>query len=310
MLSLLVPQTILGIDTIWVLTSIVMVLGVILISVAAKLKNYETVHHLVRDIGIAFFVAGLITVIYEHVVDFRRMSDAISIIVGENVPPPVLNAVTTQVFRREVIRENFELRWTVVEDSSLPDGQAMIKVHISYDLYGLKPHPFEFSVGQELEHYNIPNKDRTLPRFDSVTVGTKTYRGDELQQMVKDGSIALPKVTINPWHEMGSHSPSQGNAGIRFVFERSEIINIPGSYSTVLSQLTKGVRLEVKHPSTMEHKLKEWFDRGGLPMQPAGDNYYELDAIVLPGQSISVQFSRAGSSAINSAPPNSPTKKP
>lgn len=305
MFSALVHKTILGIDSVWFLTIFIMVLGVILIFAAIKLKNHVTTHHFVRDIGIAFFIAGLITIIYEHVVDFRRMSDAISIIVGTDVPPPVLNAVTSHVFKKEVIRENLELRWSVQPDNSLPEDQALIKIHISYDLYGLKQHPFDFIVRQELEHFNIQNANGTLPRFDSVTVGDKVYKGEELNKLVPDGLLSLPPVTLNPWYGMDDNSKPPGNSGIRFIFERSEIVNIPGSYSTVLSQLTKGVRLEVEHPDNIVHKLKEWFDRGGQPFRSAGDKYYNLEGMVLPGQGISVQFSRTDKSIM--APGSSPS---
>lgn len=293
MLTLVVNKTILGIDSLWFLTGAAFLVGLALLIICQlKLKGNEIVQHVTRDIAIAFLVAGLITVIYEHVVDLRRMSDAISIIVGENVPPPVLNAVTSQVFKKEVIRENLDLRWTVEPSDSLPNHQALIKVRISYDLYGLKSHSFDFSVKQELENLNIQDAGKSLPRFDSVAVGDKTYKGEELKRMInEDGLLTLPFVTLHPWAGLDADLRSATGPGVKFIFERTEIINIPGSYNTVLSQITKGVKLEIEHPEDyMGHRLKEWFDRGGQPFKPTGDRHYSFDGIVLPGQSISVQF--------------------
>jgi hypothetical protein len=80
---------------------------------------------------------------------------------------------------------------------------------------------------------------------------------------------------------------------VHFIFERSEIIYIPGSYDVVLSELTKGIKLEIELPQGVTHRVKEWFDRGGEQFRRVGEQEYVLEDVVLPGQSVSVQFFRS-----------------
>lgn len=166
--------------------------------------------------------------------------------------------------------------------------------HLEYTLYGLKSEPFPFTVKQELENIHLRNADGTLTRFDSVTVvGGKTCQGDELNQRVKDGLLTLDPITLGAWKKTDDKFELTENAGVRIIFERSEISHIPGAYSVVLSQLTKNIKLRIEHPDNIRHELKEWFDPRVGGFQPAaGGRYYTLDGVVLPGQSVNVQFWR------------------
>jgi hypothetical protein len=111
--------------------------------------------------------------------------------------------------------------------------------------------------------------------------------------MVKDGLLTLPPITLGPWKKTDANLELTENKGVTIIFERSEIINIPGTFNIVLSQLTKNIKLRIEHPNNIRHELKEWFDPRAQGFQPsAGGRYYTLDGIVLPGQSVSVQFWR------------------
>lgn len=300
MQALLLPQNILNIDIIWWLTAGVMVVGGLLLLSASIVpeapageQHYwrKVGKHLLRDVAIAFIVAGLVTLVYGNILDFRRMSDAVSLMIGDNVPPEIWDTTKTEIYQRAVIRENLEIRINIQTDTSLPSCQALLKAEISYDLYGLKPEPFPFTVKQELDYFNMHNEKMNLPRFDSVTVDNKMYKGEELNALIKEGLLTLPPVTVQPWHK--------GEA-VHIVTERVEIINVPGAYSNVLSQLTKGVKLYIEAPPEIEYRLKEWFDRGGQEFQVAG-KYNFLHSIVLPGQSISLQFRRSSDKPVTSS---------
>lgn len=298
MQALFLPRDIMGIDIIWWLTIVVIVAGIIFLILASMVhktpdgEQYfwrETGKHILRDVAIAFIVAGLVTLVYGNILDFRRVSDAVSLMIGDNVPPEVWDATKTQIYQRSVIRENLEIRIKIQRDTSLPSHQALLKAEISYDLYGLKPEPFTFTVQQELDYFNMQNEKMRLPRFDSVTVNSKLYTGEELNGMVKDGLLTLYPVTVQPWHK--------GDA-VHIITERTEIINIPGEYNNTLSQLTKGVKLYIEAPPEIEYRLKEWFDRGGQEFQVTG-KYNVLHSIVFPGQSINIQFRRASNKPVH-----------
>lgn len=289
MLSPFPSNTILGIDSIWFLTIGLMVLAIIMLVIAHQRLSKDTLSYdIVKDIAIAFLAAAIVTITYDSVLDFRRVSDLFSLIVGDDVRPEVLDATKTQIFKREVIRENAELRFKIRQDNTLPAHQAIIELEIGYDLYGLKPEDFKFTVQQELEHYYLRNEAKNLPRFDSVTVGDKLYKDDELKGMVEKGLLTLKDITVKPWPRREEPQMKQ-NSAMRIITERTELVYIPGSYNIVFSHLTQGIKVYIDAPPNIEHNLKQWFDRGGKDFQPAG-KYHIFDGIVLPGQSLSLNF--------------------
>jgi len=289
MLCLLLPRTILGIDSIWFLTGGLIIVAIIMLGIASlKLSKDTLPYDIVKDVAIAFLAAAIVTITYDSVLDFRRVSDLFSLIIGDDVRPEVLDATKTQIFKRDVIRENAELRFKIRQDNTLPAHQAIIEVEIGYDLYGLKPEDFKFTVQQELEHYYLRNEAKNLPRFNSVTVGDKLYKDAELKGMVEKGLLTLKDITVKPWPKR-EDSQTKQNMAVRIITERTELVYIPGSYNIVFSHLTKGVKVYVDAPPNIEHNLKQWFDRGGKDFQPAG-KYHIFDGVVLPGQSLSLNF--------------------
>lgn len=305
--------------TVWTLTIFVIVGGVVLVFVAAKVltlsepkpgeKDQHSVtnvlHHVFRDIGISLLVAGSVTIVYGSTLDFQRVSDAISMMIGENVPQSVWDTTKSQIFSRSVLRGNLRAKWIIQWDDSLPPDQALIKVRIEYDIYGLKPQPFPYPIGQELENIHLQNADGTLPRFDNVIIDGRPLSVDDLKKSVVDGKLNLPPVTLKPWKKTDEKSELTENTGVHVVFERSEILNIPGTYTVVVSELTKGAELEIDCPRNVQHQLKEWFDRGTQGFQPVGSTFsyqYKLDGIILPGQTVSVQFWRPDAPTFTPSP--------
>ena len=301
------------------LTFAVMAAGIFLIVIVSTLLRHPkdsenkpfqaAFHHIFRDVGIALLVAAIVTFVYGSTLDFHRVSDAISMMIGADVPQSVWESTTTQVFKRDVFRANYVARWTVQPDDSLPFDQAVLKVHVEYTLYGLKPQPFNYIVKQELENIHLQNSDGSLPRFDRVAiVGGKTYQGDELNQLVKDGLLTLPPINLQAWKKTDAKSELTENSGVRLIFDRSEIISIPGTYTVILSNLTRDINLEIDHPDNIQHELKEWFDRGSKGFELTGGRYYTLNDIVLPGQSVSVQFWRQEPAPKSTPPSRNPTR--
>jgi len=288
-----------GLNTIQLLTACVLVAGLIILigSMALGEKNKEVknslkhfFHDFLRDVGIAFWVAAIVTIVYGGVLDFERFSDAVGMMIGEDVPQSVWDKTKTQVFRRDVLRGNYEAMWQIIPDKSLPSGQVILKVKVKYTIYGLKPQPFDYEVEQELENMHLYNTDKKLPRFDKVTVvGVKVYEGAELDQLVKNGYLRLPKIPLNAWKKTDPAYELQSNNGTDIIFERSEIINVPGEYNTVFSGLTKDVRLQIDPADDIQFGLKEAFDANSKGFEKTG-NFYIYKGIVLPGQCLSVQF--------------------
>lgn len=306
MLPLLFISTFWTKNVVWLLTILIVLIGIGLLVLSSKYleqvkqSGKAVWHDIVRDLGIAFLVAGIVTIVYGSVLDLKRVTDAVGLMIGENIPQPIWDATRDQFFQRDIIRENAEIRLTVERDPSLPSDQALIKSEISYDVYGLKPEPLSFSVQQELENIDLHNADNSIPRFDSILVGEKEYSGDELKKLSTDGLVTLPPVALQPWPREIS---DPHNKGIHMVFKRTEIINVPGQHVIVLSELTDRVKLIIDAPD-FNIKLKRWFDRRREDFKAVGKSNFDFNGIVFPGQSINVQFNW------QAAPPKQTSQKP
>lgn len=296
MLSLLLPKTIFGIN-----------IGVLLLSVALMLvavallawltrwpeeKKGTIKYDLVKDSALAFLTAVLVTAIYSSLLEFRRVSDLFSLVIGSEVRPEVLDATKTEIFKREIIRDNANLRFTVLKDPALSAGLALLRLEAGYDVHSLKPEgDRDYTFVQELDNVWLKGKDKDgqeLPRFDVVSVGDRVYRGNDLKGMVEQGLFKDKQPTpLKPWPPREVYADQR--TGVRISSTRTEIIHVPGTYNIVLGELTKAIRVYVETPDDIQHKFKSWFQRKGHDFRPEGNDQY-FEGIVLPGQSISIQF--------------------
>lgn len=311
MLSLILPKNFLGVSVGVLLLSLALVIvsvGLLLWLLRWPPEKKGTIKYdLLKDLALAFLTAVLVTAFYSSVLEFRRVAELFSLVVGKDVREEVLGVATEEVFKREIMRENAELRFTVQRDGRLPDSQALIEVQIDYDMFSLKPSGDDkFFFTQELEHFNAWNPETNLPRFDKIVVGdAPPYQGERLLGLVKQGSFtADTPATLQYWPEKLEDRPKKA---LHVTTIRTEVINIPGSYHIVMGELTKGVEVSVKAPDDIEHKLKHWFARKGPDFKERGV-YHKLDGIILPGQGLTFQFSKKAD-AKPAAPPAAPPSK-
>jgi hypothetical protein len=296
MLSLLLPTTVFGINVNVLLLSLVLMITSAMLLVWLTRwppdKKGTIKYDIVKDSALALLTAVLVTAIYSSVMEFRRVSDVFSLFIGSEVRPEVLDTVKAEVFKREIMRDNAHMRFTVIKDSSLPRGQALLGLEIGYNVHSLKPEgDRDYKFIQELDNIWVSGKDKEggdVPRFDEVTVGERIYRGDELKSMVTDGLFEDQRRThLNPWPQREVYA--QHKTGVRIKTKRTELINIPGSYTLVLGELTKAIRVQAEVPPDMQYKFKSSFQRKGHDFRLEGTEQY-FDGIVLPGQSITLQF--------------------
>src|SRR5205085_1257272 len=146
------------------------------------------------DIGIAFLVAGIVSIGYEYstrnLAEWKTWLDAINRAMLEWVPENVWNEVKAQIIHRNAVRHNVQIELRLTREAPaingkrvpLPPGQAVLWMSYGYDLYGLAPGESHIDVSHEVDYTPMWNRDLQLPRFDRVIVtdaeGEKTvYEG-------------------------------------------------------------------------------------------------------------------------------------
>jgi hypothetical protein len=289
-------KSILGVDTnifilsAWLAASAIFVLVWLLTWPDEKRRFIR--YDLLKDLALAVLTAVFVTAIYGSVLEFRRVSDLFSLFIGSEVRPEVLDVATSEIFKREIIRDNTEIRFIVTKDSRLPPYQALLRTEVGYDVYSLKPEgDREYKYVLSLDT-TLKGKDQNgggLPRFDEVTIGNRILKGDELKSRVNDDGHFedTQRTPLNPWPQKDSRADQK--TGVRIKSVRTQIIYIPGSHELTLGELTKSIRVHVQTPDGIEHKFKSWFQRKGHDFQPEGNEQY-FAGIALPGQGISLQF--------------------
>src|SRR5712692_8865971 len=124
-------------------------LGISAVSVSRIWPEKSLKRDLVRDLGIALLVAAIVSLVYEgstrSIAQRETRVDTLNKAMSSFVPANVWQEVTSQVLHRDVLRRNAKIRAKIFRDAQLPDGrkisapegQAILKLEYSYDLYGL-----------------------------------------------------------------------------------------------------------------------------------------------------------------------------
>lgn len=268
------------------LTAGIGVVGLVLIVFAAARLPAESIRRdIVRDLGIAFLVAAIVSVAYElntrSLLDVERLEGVLQTVLASNVPPKVWHQVNDEILQRHVIRRNVQFRLAVRSDPTLSPGQRVLKVAIEYDLHGLSSSNSKYTLSNELGSLNLQNVAKTLPRFESVTVGNKVYEGADLAKISAAGKFTVNDIDVNPVSEQPVH--------IEVV--RSEVIYLPGNYDIAMSELTDGIRLHIDGGDEFKGAVKIWSDKGDAQLSAAGD-MWNFDGVMFPGQEVTVRFTK------------------
>ncbi len=283
-------------------------LGIIGI-VLAERASESIVKHILRDIGIAFIVAVVVTVVYEystrHLDERITMLNVIDKAMAEFMPPSVWDEVKQEVLQRQRMRRNIDFEFKVLRDAKLsngkyitaPAGQVILWMKYGYDLYGMTASPIDVPIQHELG-YEMWNEKLEIPRFESVSVISdqgkkrKMYVGDELQKIYDGkGSIRLegPNLVQLPAAHL--------NQPVRIESERYELVSTPGSYNLVMPELA--ARLDNSQdptitvtisqiPYDLDVRLNTYYAAHNFEQPDKNKNFWTYANIVLPGQGFSV----------------------
>ena|SRR5687767_14222645 len=89
-------------SSIWILTAVIGVLGVVGIIVASKISDETRIwHHLFRDLGIALVVAAVVSVTYEFLtratLDHAKLEGVLKTVLASNIPMDAWEQVNTEI---------------------------------------------------------------------------------------------------------------------------------------------------------------------------------------------------------------------
>jgi hypothetical protein len=204
--------------------------------------------HIVRDVGIAFLVAGIVSFIYEWstrvTAERHKIEGILRTFASAFVPETVWDEVNKEILHRMVVRRKLEIELKLYAKDeevdgkifSLPGSQSVLWVQTKYELYSLAVGNPKLRVTHYLdEHMRDQGGKEDLPRFLSVEVAE-----------AGESSVTHPLDTVfNPNEgciqldgETGVKLPHPSeNRPVCITIQRYEIINTPGIYMTVLPEI-------------------------------------------------------------------------
>jgi len=308
---------------IWVSAGLATVFGIIIILLSKFMPHTENSFpwgEVSRDVGIAFIVAGIISIIYEWSTRTTEKKIEMKSILDESlstfIPNVVWNEVKTEVLLRKVFRSNMELRLKVLEgefkfddkaDSiKIPEDKIVLKTILSYNLYGISTGNSNVDVKHHLDQH-MRNNDMRLPCFTSATIKggeneSKIYIGDELAALVDSRTGCL---SLSGKNNVKTSYLNQTNPTV-ICIERYEIVNVPGLYTMVMPEMvipmsndiashkkpTVNIILENEIKKGIEMSIETWFNSPNHKFEKnASGNEWQFKSVILPGQGFSLIFS-------------------
>jgi hypothetical protein len=282
---------------------VVLGIGIVVLLLARRAKEESLLQDLLRDIGIAFIVAVVVTVVYEHSTRSIEEREAYLRGMTEFVPKSVWEDVKEEVLHRQRMRRNVEIEFKISRKARLstgtyisaPPGQVILWMKYGYDLYAIGPGAASERVQHQLG-YEMWNPDLEIPRFEKVTLirdnGQKEdlWEGERLKRIIQDWSIILaPDIVQLPAARL--HQP------VRIVSERYELMCAPGSYNLVMPELTvradgsnvPTIKVAVTElPPDLEFRLDTFYAEHKFDPAGSSDNSWVYTNVVLPGQGFSL----------------------
>lgn len=249
-------------------------------------ERNEYAFDVARDLAIGFFVAFVVTVIYE-VYARRRYEDknfinTLQVIMNEVVHEDVWEEVRNQVIEKKMIREDVEIRLSLLLEPGLPEGQMVLCMEVDYDLCGLRSKPEPAAVSHYLDDH-IKRKEKNLPRFELIEIeDVAVYQGDALREKVVEGVFSTD-ITLKSRDEKPQ---------LRINTRRKEITYVPGSYILMMGELTRGIKFNLKElPPGIVAYLHLWPHTQKPVRLKVGRTFNEFqNKVLLPGQGCEFRF--------------------
>ncbi|MGZ5884249.1 MAG: hypothetical protein ACXWJE_07775 [Burkholderiaceae bacterium] len=218
----------------WIIIGVLILFGTSLYAASDWIRSDSSMHHLLRDIGIAILVAAIIAIVYETYARTRfelmLMNSFLGAVIADWSRQDIWDVLKAQIIEKSVIRENFRIGIRLTPDKRLAPGQMLLKMNVEYDLLGLRSKAIDINVEHFLDwHFKIKGHD--LPRFCCVRIADNEIPLDS-EHISKRGEFSCP-VRV----------PAKGKGALPVASIREEVVYCPGTNCFVLNEITKGLEI-------------------------------------------------------------------
>jgi hypothetical protein len=270
--------------------------------------------HLLRDVAVAFFVALMVTGLYEGYVKEKlqiaqRAKDYTELL-QSHVPDEVWSALNANVINNPRIRRNVRIIFRLQPDNSLSPCRALLWMNYSYGLYGLGHNSTSYMVRHDVVgHFS----DKGYPRFESASVlepladgkfNSQNYDGPRLDKENKRISF-WQDVSLQPSYDYDRKKYDDSKA-VQVNTVRYEVIELPGIYPLGMPELIDGpVEVYFIIPDSLNIVPEVHTQWAGIKFKPVGNrkfiyegkeeegNLWRYEGILLPGQTCLIYFKDA-----------------
>lgn len=257
------------------------------------LKEQENlVYHILRDLGIAFLVAIIVTGVYDlherSRGDHERIEDTLSQLIDDIVDVGVWKEVKAQVIESTMIRENVDIRLKIMPEPP-PSNRAVLEVEFGYDLRGLRVTPDRYVVNHQLDKHISGSG---LPCFDKINVGYQWLSGADGEHLLDVAKVPGGGKVIIKEGDVEIQNILLGGAErkMKITTLRRELVYMPGTYCLFMNILTKGVNeLVVDAPDNVETIVAIRPHLNGLIVEDPG-KVWRYKPLLLRGQCVEFRF--------------------
>ena len=267
---------------------------------------------IMRDIGIAFLIAVVVSLIFElntrTKAERHKMSGVLQTVMSSFVPESVWNEVNREILHRMVARCNLKIDLCLYQNGEIIDGKpldlpnthAVLNIKTSYDLYSLLTGSCEVDVIHFLDQH-MKTGENDFPRFQSVKVRTDKNKvqewTDESLTEVYDRQTGRLRLTGK--HGVKLRSMNR-KSPVTIEFERYEIVNTPGLYTLVMPEMvvpspigsdsspTICVQINPQNLSNVDINVLTWFSSSDHEFKKISNFEWKFFGVMLPGQAFSI----------------------
>ncbi len=305
-------------------TAIVLI-GLFLLSWAKRRSRKKSgiLTEILRDIGIGFIVAAVVTVLYEantrSVKEHSDMVTVLNAIMESGITRDVWGEVQSGIIARHQLRRGAKVDLQLLREVTLPDGrkitmpphQLVMKMTYEYDLYALTGALSKARIWHALD-WQMHDSATDLPTFLSI----KVSRDGHVFQTLDYSAIKKTQGVFDPNHGTMSLEgdlgvdlpPPDDKSGIHVISDRYEVVNFPGAYTLYMPEilappfLQPGQKPDQRDPTIrvtfgtipkdIEVKLETYLEEHKFSPSVQNGTIWEFKGIMLPGQAVSFTFAK------------------
>jgi hypothetical protein len=272
----------------WTTVIVTIIIGAVLIGIAHKYIDETTIYHdVLRDLGIAAFVAAIIAPIYETHARRRfelMLADGfLSVVVSDWSRRDIWEVVKSQIIEKSVVRDDFRLGIQLSPNTDLSEGQMLLQLNVKYMLRGLRSQAHDVVIRHFLDQH-LRIKRLNLPHFESIYVDDVKIPLTQ-HNLTEDGKF-FHQVKVD----------KRNGKALRIDSKRHEIIYIPGNHCFTMGEITKGIELclegipkDLRVFVAIRSADVEKFE---LKQDAPSPQFSDDNLVLLPGQIIELVFQR------------------